>query len=149
MTALRIDAAVKPSSHLRLLLYVTLIGTLILLAWFAQLFLWQYLVIAIVTALVVSYLALSRPIVLHLSQPPLSQRLNQGWQLLMHTSRGDALWQAELIAVQRYQLLVHLQFKVVEPQSKLLSITIFRDQMNPTQWQALNILATVTHVQSS
>lgn len=149
MTALRIDAAVKPSSHLRLLLYVTLIGTLILLAWFAQLFLWQYLVIAIVTALVISYLALSRPIVLHLSQPPLSQRLNQGWQLLMHTSRGDALWQAELIAVQRYQLLVHLQFKVVEPQSKLLSITIFRDQMNPTQWQALNILATVTHVQSS
>ena len=120
-----------------------------LLAWFAQLSLWQYLVIAIVTSLVVSYLALSQPIVLHLSQPPLSQRLNQGWQLLMHTSRGDALWQAELIAVQRYQLLVHLQFKVVEPQSKLLSITIFSDQITPTQWQALNILATVTHVQSS
>ncbi len=149
MTTLRIDAAVKPSSHLRLLLYIALIGTLMLLAWFAQLSLWQYLVIAIVTSLVVSYLALSRPIVLHLSQPPLSQRLNQGWQLLMHTSRGDALWQAELIAVQRYQLLVHLQFKVVEPQSKLLSITIFSDQITPTQWQALNILATVTHVQSS
>lgn len=149
MTSLRIDAAVKARSYLRLLIYITLIGTLILLALFAQLSLWQYLFVFIVTALVVSYLALSRPIVLHLSQPPLSQRLNQGWQLLMHTSRGDALWQAELISVQRYQLLIHLQFKVVEPRSKLLSITIFRDQMTPTQWQAINILATVTHVQSS
>ena len=149
MSALRVDAAVKVSSHWRLLLYVTLFGALVLLTWFARLSLWQYIVILIMTALVISYLALSRPIVLHLSQPPLSQRLNQGWQLLMRTSRGDALWQAELITVQRYSLLIHLQFRVVEPYNKLLSVTVFRDQLSPLQWQALNVLATVTYLQSS
>ena len=149
MSALRVDAAVKVSSHWRLLLYVTLLGALVLLTWFAGLSLWQYIVILIMTALVISYLALSRPIVLHLSQPPLSQRLNQGWQLLMRTSHGDALWQAELITVQRYSLLIHLQFRVVEPYNKLLSVTVFRDQLSPLQWQALNVLATVTDLQSS
>ncbi len=149
MSALRVDAAVKVSSHWRLLLYVTLLGALVLLTWFAGLSLWQYVVILIMTALVISYLALSRPIVLHLSQPPLSQRLNQSWQLLMRTSRGDALWQAELITVQRYSLLIHLQFRVVEPYNKVLSVTVFRDQLSPLQWQALNVLATVTYIQSS
>ena len=149
MTALRIDAAVKANSHWRLLLYSTLLGALILLAWFARLSLWQYLVILILTALVVGYVALSRPIILHVSQPPLSQRLNLGWQLFMRTKYGDELWQAELVSVQRYPLLVHLQFKVVEPRAKSLSITIFRDQMSPLHWQALNILATVTHVPSA
>lgn len=149
MTALRIDAAVKANSRWRLLLYSTLLGALVLLAWFAGLAVWQYIVILIAMALVIGYLALSRPIVLHLSQPPLNQRLNQGWQLLMGTSRGDALWQAELIAVKRYSLLIHLQFRVIEPYNKLLSVTVFRDQLSPSQWQALNVLATVTHIQSS
>ncbi len=149
MTALRIDAAIKANSHWRLLLYSILHGALILLAWFANLSLWQYLVILILTVLVIGYLAVSRPIVLHLSQPPLSQRLNLGWQLLMRSKRGDELWQAELISVQRYQLLVYLQFKVVEPRAKSLSITIFRDQMDPLHWQALNILATVSQVPSA
>lgn len=149
MTALRIDAAIKANSRWRLLLYSTLLGALTLLALFANLSLWQYLVILILTVLVIGYLAVSRPILLHLSQPPLSQRLNQGWQLLMRSKRGDELWQAELISVQRYQLLVYLQFKVVEPREKLLSITIFRDQIDPLDWQALNILATVSRVPSS
>ena len=149
MTTLRIDAAVKADSHWRLLLYNILLGALILLAWFAKLSLWQYLVILIVTVLVISYLAVSRPIVLHLTQPPLSQRLNLGWQLLIRTKRGDELWLAELISVQRYHLSVHLQFKVVEPRVKLLTLTIFRDQTSPLHWQALNILATVSQVPSS
>ena len=99
--------------------------------------------------MVVSYLALSRPILLHLSQPPLSQSLDQGWQLLMRTSHGDALWQAELTEVHRYHTLVHLKFIVVEPYNKFWSVTVFRDQMNSEQWRELSVLAQVTHIQTS
>lgn len=148
MTSLRIDTPIQPTSYLRLLLYAVLASILLLLAWSAGLLLWQYVFVLIVTALIISYLALSRPILLHISQPPLSQRLSQGWQLLMRTSHGDALWQADLIKVQRYQLLIHFQFRVVEPYRKLWSVTVYRDQMSCAQWQQLNILATVTHVQS-
>ena len=146
MTTLRIDTAIKPASSLRLLLYGVLSSTILLLAWSAGLALWHYVIVLIVTALVVSYLALSRPILLHLSQPPLTSSFKQGWQLLMRSSRGDALWQADLIKVQRYQLLMHLQFKVLEPYHKRHSVTVYRDQMSPAQWQQLNVLATVTHV---
>lgn len=149
MNSLRIDAAIKPSSYLRLLLYVALASIFILLAWLADLSLLQYIILLMIVALAVAYLALSRPILLHISQPPLSQRLNQGWQLLVRSGLGDTLWQAELITVRRYQLLIHLQFKIVEPYNKLFSVTIFRDQLDPLQWRALNVLSTVTHIQSS
>ncbi len=149
MNSLRIDTAVKPSSYLRLRLYATLVSIVIVLAWSAGLSLWHYVVILIVTAIVVSYLALSRPILLHLSQPPLSHSLNQGWQLLMRTSYGDALWQAELTEVHRYHTLIHLQFTVVEPYKKSWSVTVFRDQMSIEQWRELSILANVTHTQTS
>ena len=149
MNSLRIDTAIKPSSYLRLRLYVTLASILIVLAWSAGLALWHYVVILIMTAMVVSYLALSRPILLHLSQPPLSQSLDQGWQLLMRTSHGDALWQAELTEVHRYHTLVHLKFIVIEPYNKFWSVTVFRDQMNSEQWRELSVLAQVTHIQTS
>ena len=142
MATLRIDTAIKPTSYLRLLLNITLVSILILLAWSADLALWQYVLIIVVTALVVGYLALSRPILLHLSQPPLTSSFKKDWQLLMRNSRGDALWQAELIAVHRYQLLLHLQFQIVEPYNKRCSVTVYRDQMSPNEWQQLNVLAT-------
>lgn len=148
MSSLRIDTPIKPTSHLRLLLYATLASVLLLLAWSANLSLWQYVFILIIAALVISYLALSQPILLHLSQPPLSSSFKQGWQLLVRSSRGDALWQADLIKIQRYQHLMHLQFKVVEPYHKIWSVTVYRDQMSCVHWQQLNVLATVTQAQS-
>lgn len=148
MTSLRIDTAIGTSSYLRLLLYVALTSVLILLAWSANLSLWQYGLLITVTALVGSYLALSRPILLHLSQPPLSQPLNQGWQLLMRTGHGDKLWQADLVKVYRYQAIIHFSFQLVEPYRKPWAVTVYRDQMIKEQWQQLNILATVTYVQT-
>lgn len=148
MNSLRIDTAIKPTSHLRRLLYVSLLSVLILLAWAADLYLWQYVIILLVTASAIVYLALSRPILLHLSQPPLSQQFDKGWLLLMRTGYGDALWQAELIEVYRYQTLIHFKFRIIEPYKKDWSATVFRDQMSIEQWRELNVLATVTHVQT-
>lgn len=141
--SLRIDAPIKPTSHLRLLLYIGLTLALIVLAWQAPLRLWQYVMIMIVYAAVVCSVALLQPILLHLSQPPLSQPVDKGWQLLMRTARGDALWQAKLLKVHRYQLLIHFEFMVLEPYQKPLSVSVFRDQMSPEQWRELNVLATV------
>lgn len=149
MISLRIDAAIKPNSRLRFILYLSLAGVMTLLAWAADLSVGQYLVILIITALAVGYLALSRPILLHLSQPPISKRLNQGWQLLVRTNRGDALWQAELIEVYRYNSLIHLKFRITEPYHKPWSATVFRDQLTTVEWQKLNILASITYVQIS
>lgn len=141
--SLRIDISIKPSSRLKAGLYISLISTLILLAWLAQLLLWQYVLILVVSVMVVIYLALSRPIILHVSQPPLTQRLDQNWQVLVRTARGDALWQVRLLSVHRYHLCVHFEFMVVEPHQRSLSLTVFRDQVSAHEWQMMNVLANV------
>ncbi len=141
VTSLRIDTAIKPASYLRALLYVGLTGVMMILAWFASLALWQYLLILIVSAVVVSYLIISRPILLHISQPSLSQRIDREWQLLIRTGRGDELWQAELVDISRYQWAMSVEFDIVEPYQRSFSTTIFRDQVNSEQWRQLSILA--------
>jgi len=141
--SLRIDTAIQPASYLRLLLYSGLTAVTVILAWLASLLLWQYVLILIVTAAVTIYLTLSRPILLHLSQPPLSQRIDQHWQILLRTGRGDELWLAQLIAVSRYRWAISFEFNVIEPRLRSLSVTIFRDQVSPEQWRELNILARV------
>jgi len=144
LTSLRIDTAIKPASYIRALLYVGLAGVMMILAWFASLVLWQYLLILIVSAVVASYLIISRPILLQISQPRLSQRVDQQWQLLMRTGRGDELWQAELVDIHRYQWAVSVEFDILEPYQKSFSTTIFRDQMNHEQWRQLSILANIS-----
>ena len=139
--SLRIDTAIRPASYLRLLLYSGLTAVMVVLAWLASLLLWQYVLILIVTAAVIIYLTLSRPILRHLSQPPLSHRIDQHWQLLLRTGRGDELWQAQLIAVSGYRWAISFEFNVVEPYQRSLSVTIFRDQVSPEQWRELNALA--------
>ncbi|WP_296207083.1 hypothetical protein [Psychrobacter sp. UBA3480] len=141
VTSLRIDTAITPASYLRALLYVGLTGVMMILAWFASFALWQYLLILIVSAAVASYLIISRPILLHISQPSLSQRIDKEWQLLIRTGRGDELWQAELVDINRYQWAMSVEFNIVEPYQKTFSTTIFRDQVNHEQWRQLNILA--------
>ena len=143
MTSLRIDSAIKPTSPLRMRLYISLSSAMIILAWLADLSLLQYVLIFSVSSAAAWYLVLSRPIMLHLSQPPLSQRATQGWQLLMRTSRGDALWQANLRTIHRYHWLIHFEFVIVEPYQRTLSMTIFRDQVSIDEWQTPNVLATV------
>lgn len=141
VTSLRIDTVIKPASYLRALLYVGLTSVMMILAWFASLALWQYLLTLIVSAAVASYLIISRPILLHISQPSLSQRVDREWQLLIRTGRGDELWQAELIDINRYQWAMSVEFDIVEPYQRSFSTTIFRDQVNYEQWRQLSILA--------
>ncbi|WP_372863795.1 hypothetical protein [Psychrobacter sp.] len=143
VTSLRIDTAIQAASYLRWLLYVSLAAIMIVLAWLASLAFWQYLLIFIVSAAVASYLAISRPTILHLSQPPLGQRMDKQWQLLMRTGRGDELWQAHLISVNRYQWAMVFEFSIVEPYQRSLSMTIFRDQVSLEQWRELSILANI------
>lgn len=140
---LRIDTAIKYGSQLRALLYTGLAISIALLSWLAKLSLWQYALILLVSAAVIGYLALSRPILLHLSQPPLHNHLSKEWQLLMRTGRGDELWRAELNSVHRYQWLLNFEFVTTEPFKRSLSITIYRDQVSFDHWQQLNILATI------
>ncbi len=141
VTSLRIDTAITPASYIRALLYVGLTSVMMILAWFASLTLWQYLLILIVSAVVASYLIISRPILLHISQPSLSQRVDKEWQLLIRTGRGDELWQVELVDINRYQWAMSVEFNIVEPYQRTFSTTIFRDQVNYEQWRQLSILA--------
>lgn len=141
LLSLRIDTAIKPTSHVRMLMYGSLATVIILMAWLAGLVLWQYVIILVVATVVIGYLALSKPILLHISQPPLSKRLNSDWHLLMRTARADELWQAQLCSVQHNQQLVHLSFNIVEPYKRSLAFTIYRDQVNSEQWRQLCILA--------
>ncbi|MEJ6068067.1 hypothetical protein MT378_09990, partial [Psychrobacter sp. 16-Bac2893] len=69
LTSLRIDTAIKPISYLYLIFYIALSSIVMVLGALASLALWQYVVILLISAAVIGYLALSRPILLHLSQP--------------------------------------------------------------------------------
>ena len=140
-TSLRIDAPIQPTSYLRLLFYMLLASVMMILARLAFLALWQYVLIFVVTVAVVSYLALSRPILLHLSQPPLDKSVYQHWQLLMRTSHGDALWQAQLTAVSNYQWVICFSFIIKEPYQRHLFVAVFRDQVSAEHWRQLTILA--------
>lgn len=142
--SLRIDAAIKPISYLRVLLYIGLVGIIGVLAWLAELLLWQYLIVLITSVAVAVYLALSRPKLLHLSQPPLGKLIDKEWQLLMRTGRGDELWLANLDKVQRYQWLLAFEFAIAEPFIRRLTVVIYRDQVSFEEWRQLNILANIT-----
>lgn len=139
--SLRIDTPIKPTSYLRSLWYGSLALVIMLLAWLAALWLWQYVLILLVAAAVISYLALAKPILLHISQPPISQRSDLGWQLLMRTGRADELWQAQLSAATHYSWLIHLTLVMTVPYQRPFTVTIFRDQVDAEQWRQLSILA--------
>ena len=140
-TSLRIDAPIQPASCLRLLFYMLLASVMVILTGLASMALWQYVLIFVVSVAVVSYLALSRPILMHLSQPPLDKSVYQHWQLLMRSSRGDALWQAQLTAVSNYQCVICFSFMIKEPYLRPLSVAVFRDQVSAEHWRQLTILA--------
>lgn len=141
LTSLRIDTAIKPISYLYLIFYIALFSIVMVLGALASLALWQYVVILLISAAVIGYLALSRPILLHLSQPPLDKSVYQDWQLLIRTNRGDALWQAKLNTVSQSHWVVCFDFNIVEPYQRRFSVAIFRDQVSPEQWRELTILA--------
>ena len=144
LTSLRLDTAIKPVSYLQVLFYIALSGSIILLAMLASLSLWQYVVILIISVAVIGYLALSRPIVLHISQPPLAKDIYRDWQLLIRTGRGDALWQAKLKAVTQSRWVICFEFNITEPYQRPLSVAIFRDQVNTEEWRKLTVLANMT-----
>lgn len=138
--SLRIDTPIQPSSYLRILLYGSLAAAIIVLAWLAKLWLWQYVLILLVAATIIIYLVLSTPILLHLSQPPISKRVDLGWQLLMRTGRADELWQANLSTAHKFSGLIHLTLVMTEPYQRCFTVTIFRDQVSAEQWRQLCIL---------
>lgn len=144
LTSLRLDTAIKPVSYLQILFYIALSSILILLAVLASLSLWQYVLILIISVAVIGYLALSRPIVLHISQPPLAKDIYRDWQLLIRTGHGDALWQAQLKAVTHSRWVICFEFNITEPYHRPLSVAIFRDQVNAEEWRKLTVLANMT-----
>ena len=144
LTSLRIDTAIKPISYLYLIFYIALSSIVMVLAMLASLALWQYVVILLISAAVIGYLALSRPILLHLSQPPLNKSVYEDWQLLIRTSRGDALWQAKLNTVNQSSWVICFDFYIIEPYQRRFTVAIFRDQVSAEQWRELSILANMT-----
>lgn len=148
LTSLRLDTAIKPMSYLQILFYIALSGSIILLAMLASLSLWQYVLILIISVAIIGYLALSRPIILHISQPPLGKDIYRDWQLMIRTGRGDALWQAQLKAVTQSRWVICFDFDIVEPYERPLSIAIFRDQLNAEEWRKLTVLANMTAIKT-
>ena len=148
LTSLRLDTAIKPMSYLQILFYIALSGSIILLAMLASLSLWQYVLILIISVAIIGYLALSRPIILHISQPPLGKDIYRDWQLMIRAGRGDALWQAQLKAVTQSRWVICFDFDIVEPYQRSLSIAIFRDQVNAEEWRKLTVLANMTAIKT-
>ncbi|GAA0317881.1 hypothetical protein [Psychrobacter aestuarii] len=136
--ALRVDAAVHPS-RVPVVIFA-LLGMLWTLALLADLLWWHYALLLAVCALT-GYLTQTRWQVIHLSQPPLSQGLHTGWQLLIAQSPRPALWQAQLLGARHYGWAVHLDFMVQEPYPRRLSFLLYADQFSDTDWYALGILA--------
>lgn len=146
--ALRIDTAIKPNSCLRAVLYLSMIGVMLFLAWFAQLVLWQYIFVLTISAGVGIYLVFTKPILLHISQPPVDRQVDKDWQLLMRTSRADELWLAELKSINSYSWLISCNVMTVEPFRRQITVVIYRDQVSKDQWRQLMILANSADLKS-
>ena len=67
---------------------------------------------------------------------------------MIRTSRGDELWQAQMVDVHNYRWAMIIEFDIIEPYQRSLSMTIFRDQVSAEQWRELNILANVSSAKS-
>ena len=143
VSTLRIDAPLLPRSRIHAGLYASLGVIMLLLAWLAELSWLQYGALMIISEAVAFYVWLSKPVLCHLSQPPFSKRVTEDWQLLMQTARGEALWQAVLCRVDAGAWYVRLEFALIEPYQRPLSVTVFRDQLNADDWQKLCVLANV------
>lgn len=137
---MRLDAPIMPSSRLRQLFYSGLLGLFLLLTWSAKLAIWQLGLVIAALFLIGGFIFLSKPTLLHLSQPPLHLNSRYDWQLLMATSRGDQLWQGDLVRVRATSWVVIADVRVIEPYQKSLTLTIFRDQVSAEDWRKLSIL---------
>lgn len=140
---MRLDAPIIPSSRLRLLFYSGLLGLFLLLAWSVNLAIWQLGLVLLSLILIGGFIFLSKPTLLHLSQPPLHLNLHYDWQFLMATARGNQLWQGNLLRAQSYSWAVIVEVQVMEPYQKSLTVTIFRDQVSAEDWRKLSILGQI------
>lgn len=141
--AMRLDAPIAIKSRLRNLFFGGLLGLFLWLTWSAGLAIWQLALVGLVLILVSGFTVLSKPALLHLSQPPLHRNACYDWQLLMATAHGEQLWQADLLRVRSYFWVVIADFRVVEPYQKSLTITIYRDQVLAEDWRKLSIVGQV------
>lgn len=137
---MRLDAPITLQSRFRLLFYAALLAIFLPIAWLAGLAIWQFGLVLLSVILISSFIFLSKPALLQLSQPPLHLNARQNWQLLMRTARGDQLWQGDLLRVRAYSWVVIAEVQVIEPYQRSLTFTIFRDQMTADDWRKLSIL---------
>ncbi|WP_131667777.1 hypothetical protein [Psychrobacter pygoscelis] len=139
--SLRLDAKIATRSSYRLFIYAIIAVWIALMAYLADLNYWQLalLLFSAIVSIVGAWLT-QLPVV-HISQPALTQSLFKDWQLMMSTSRGEALWRADLLSIQDYGPTVVLKFAVSHPQRRSISHALFRDQMTAQSWHQLKVIA--------
>ena len=141
--SLRIDAPIKPLSRYQVIISAAMMMIVAVLASLAHLTIGQYLALALMGVMTGGLIWLRYKPLIGLTQPELMRPLSAHWHLIIATTRGEALWHAELIQAQDYGLAVVLSFDVVHPTRRSLSCTIFCDQVTGQTWHQLKVLGQV------
>lgn len=138
---LRLDTVVAASSRYRRMIYIAIAICLGLLAYLANFNYWQFGLLMVSAILAIAAAWLTKLPLVRLTQPALTRSVYQDWLLMMSTTRGEALWRADLLSVQEYGVVIVLKFAVAHPQRRMISRAIFRDQVTPQAWHQLKVLA--------
>lgn len=150
----RIDCAVRPS-WLRYGIILMVMLSVVMVGVTQHLSLIGWLVLGVLTALVVSWQSRQGRIS-HLTEPPKSvmtddiyeqasrqsQSIEATWLIRLSRRNADPqLWQGYLSAAAVYPMVVQLQFVIVEPMPKMMTVNLWQDQVDKRHWQLINVLA--------
>ena len=138
---LRLDAKIAIRSPYRRFIYTIIAVWIALMAYLADFNYWQLALLSLSAIVSIVGAWLTQLPIVHISQPALTRSLFKDWQLMMSTSRGEALWRADLLSIQDYGPTVVLKFAVSHPQQRSISHALFRDQMAPQSWHQLKVMA--------
>lgn len=137
----RIDCAIRRSwlkygvilMVMLLVITVCLIQNLSLMGW---------LVLGLLMTLMVIW-QIHQSHISHLTEPPKYSMATDTWLIRWHAGRNakPQLWQGHLLDSRVYPMMIQLDFDMVEPLPKTITVNIWQDQVDKNQWRRINVLA--------
>lgn len=129
---MKIDTAIYPS-FIQYVYWVSFFGVIVLVGLSLSFVWWQFVVLAILGAVVVAGIA-TKPVLKHLIID------HQHSQLLIRAGQKDELWQGVLNTAMCRQGYIQLQFAIDEPYVGVFNCCVFYDQMTADEWRKLNAM---------
>lgn len=150
----RVDSKIHTTSQWQVVVVVLWLFIMLLVMLMADLPWWQWLLMIAVTAGLAYLYNLRRLTVVHITQPEIkhsgAEIYYSPWLIYVASKQGynqsntesnKQLWQGYLQSSYANRYLLLLNFEIITPVQRPMTVMIWRDQINPTGWRQLQTLA--------